>query len=139
MEKIKDIPEQIENGAPLGTLVKSPDVKQIFMFSAITWNRHAIHYSREIARSEGHSDVVVQRALIGNYLAQFLEQWAQERGEVERLEWKVIHSAMPGDELTCTGAVKQTTDCCRVECDLQMVNQTGDVIAKGSGTVRLDQ
>jgi hydroxyacyl-ACP dehydratase HTD2-like protein with hotdog domain len=55
-------------GTKLGELVKKPDRRQLFMFSAITWNRHAIHYDRQSAREEGLPDVVVQRALIGNFL-----------------------------------------------------------------------
>ena len=30
-----------------------PTPMQIFMFSAITWNRHHIHYSADAARAEG--------------------------------------------------------------------------------------
>lgn len=138
MEKQSDSAGIIQIDAPMGTLVKTPDLKQIFMFSAATWNRHAIHYSRESARSEGLPDVVVQRALIGNFLAQFMEQWAQDIGEVERLEWKVVHSAIPGDTLTCSGTVNRITDDRWVECNVKIINQTGDVIAKGNGTVRLD-
>jgi len=137
MENRTDRTDKIKVGASLGTLVKSPDLKQVFMFSAITWNRHVIHYNRESARNEGLPDVVVQRALIGNFFAQFLEQWLQGRGEVERLEWKVIHSAIPGDRLTCSGVVQDISDAWQVVCQLKMVNQNGDVIANGSGTVSL--
>lgn len=55
-------------GTKLSKLVKTPDRQQLFMFSAITWNRHAIHYNRQHARDEGLPDVVVQRALVGNFL-----------------------------------------------------------------------
>jgi hydroxyacyl-ACP dehydratase HTD2-like protein with hotdog domain len=70
-------------GTKLGELVKKPDRRQLFMFSAITWNRHAIHYDRQRAREEGLPDVVVQRALIGNFFAQLLDQWLQDRGEIQ--------------------------------------------------------
>ena len=127
-------------GDKLGPLVKKPDVQQLFMFSAITWNRHAIHYSRQAARDEGLPDVVVQRALIGNFLAQLLDQWMQHRGEIQRLEWKVVRSAIPGDILTCSGAVKKIVvekDHRLIECDLEMVNQAASTIAHGAGTVWL--
>ncbi len=128
-------------GTNLGKLVKKPDIKQLFMFSAITWNRHAIHYNRQCARDEGLPDVVVQRALIGNFLAQLLDQWMQYRGEIQRLEWKVVHSAIPGDTLTCTGVVEKILiekDHTLAECDLEILNQKADAIAKGLGTVRFD-
>ena len=128
-------------GTKLGELVKKPDRRQLFMFSAITWNRHAIHYDRQRAREEGLPDVVVQRALIGNFFAQLLDQWLQDRGEIQRLEWKVVHSAIPGDILTCSGVVKRidvekgTT---LIECGLEIVNQEADAIATGVGTARID-
>ena len=130
----------IEIGTKLRKLVKKPDFKQLFMFSAITWNRHAIHYNRKSARGEGLPDVVVQRALIGNFFAQFLGQWIKDRGDVQRLEWKVVRSAIPGDTLTCLGVVKKKVvdnDNKLIECDIEMVNQKDDTIAKGVGTVRL--
>lgn len=127
-------------GTKLGELVKKPDRRQLFMFSAITWNRHAIHYSRPAARDEGLPDVVVQRALIGNFFAQLLDQWLQDRGEIQRLEWKVNRSAIPGDTLTCSGAVTTIVneeDHTLIECDLEMVNQKADAIATGVGTVHI--
>ena len=128
-------------GTKLDKLVKKPDVKQLFMFSAITWNRHAIHYNRQCAREEGLPDVVVQRGLIGNFFAQLLDQWMQDRGDILRLEWKVVRSAIPGDTLTCSGVVRRKFSRrgdTLFECDLEMVNQEADAIAKGVGTVRFN-
>jgi hydroxyacyl-ACP dehydratase HTD2-like protein with hotdog domain len=128
-------------GTKLDKLVKKPDVKQLFMFSAITWNRHSIHYNRQCAREEGLPDVVVQRGLIGNFFAQLLDQWMQDRGDILRLEWKVVRSAIPGDTLTCSGVVRRKFSRrgdTLFECDLEMVNQEADAIAKGVGTVRFD-
>jgi hydroxyacyl-ACP dehydratase HTD2-like protein with hotdog domain len=128
-------------GTKLGELVKKPDRRQLFMFSAITWNRHAIHYDRQSAREEGLPDVVVQRALIGNFFAQLLDQWLQDRGEIQRLGWKVVSSAIPGDILTCSGVVKKISiekDHTLIECDLAMVNQDADAIATGVGTVQIN-
>lgn len=126
-------------GIRLGSLVKKPDFKQLFMFSAITWNRHAIHYNHQCARDEGFPDIVVQRALIGNFFAQLLDRWTGQRGGIVRLEWKVLHSAFLGDTLTCSGKVSGKSikkGDTLIECDLEMVNQAADRIADGAGTVR---
>jgi len=82
-----------------------PTAMQLFMFSAITWNRHQIHYSRDAALREGHPDVVVQRALIGNFFARHAQAWLGCSGAVRRLSWKVVASAYPGQELDCVGFV----------------------------------
>lgn len=141
MEDQMHVADTVAVGTELGILVKKPDCQQLFMFSAITWNRHAIHYNRQSAIDEGLPDVVVQRALIGNFLAQLLDQWMQYRGEIQRLEWKVLRSAVPGDTLTCSGVVKKIfneQDHRLIDCDLEMVNQEADAIANGVGTVRIN-
>ena len=133
--------DQIEIGAQLGELVKTPDSTQIFMFSAITWNRHAIHYDKQRALSEGLPDIVVQRALIGNFFAQFLEQSLASKGDIRRLEWKVVRSAVPGDTLTCRGVVtrKETEGEKKfVRCEIEMTNQKAESIASGDATLILD-
>ena len=66
--------------APIPELTVCPDYVQVFMFSAITWNRHHIHYSKDAALSEGLPDVVVQRALIGNFLARLITNWVGDSG-----------------------------------------------------------
>ena len=67
----------------LPELVVTPTHSQIFMFSAATWNRHHIHYSRDAAIAEGLPDVVVQRALIGNYFVRLLTNWMGDAGEIK--------------------------------------------------------
>jgi len=133
--------DRIEIGTKLGELVKKPDSRQIFMFSAITWNRHAIHYDRQRALSEGLPNVVVQRALIGNFFAQFLEQWIEANGDILRLEWKVVRSAIPGDTLTCHGAVSKKhmeREKKLVTCEIEMTNQNSEYIASGEATLIFD-
>jgi hydroxyacyl-ACP dehydratase HTD2-like protein with hotdog domain len=129
---------QARPGTTLPELVKIPDHRQIFMFSAATWNRHAVHYSTTSAQSEGFRDVVVQRALIGNYLAQLITEWIGEEGELEQLQWKVVHSAYPGDTLTCSGEVVENLALesgRRIRCEVRMMNQEGQIIARGEARV----
>ena len=82
-----------------------PSAMQVFMFSAATWNRHRIHYERDAARAEGHADVVVQRALIGNVFARHALGWLDGGARLQRLGWRVLASALPGQLLRCQGAV----------------------------------
>lgn len=80
-----------------------PTPMQIFMFSAVTWNRHHIHYSTHAARAEGHPEVVVQRSLIGNYFARHVEAWLGSGGRIARLAWRVTGPAVPHQWLRCNG------------------------------------
>lgn len=89
----------------LPELVVEPTAAQVFMFSAATWNRHHIHYSRDAAVREGHADIVLQRALLGNLFARHAQAWLGTAGSVRRLAWKVVASALPGQALRCNGVV----------------------------------
>jgi acyl dehydratase len=91
----------------LPELTVVPDAQQVFMFSAITWNRHRIHYSRDAAQREGLPDIVVQRGLIGNFFARHAQRWMGAAGSVRRLAWQVHASAFPGQALHCRGAVTE--------------------------------
>jgi len=127
-------------GTELKKLVIKPDYQQLFMYSAITWNRHVIHYNRQKASDEGLPDVVVQRGLIGNYFARLLENGMHHCADILRLEWRVLQSAVPGDTLTCSGVVRQVHEQVadtQIEFDLLMVNQNREVVARGTGTVQL--
>lgn len=87
-----------------------PTPMQIFMFSAVTWNRHLIHYNADAARAEGHPDVVAQRSLIGNYFAHHAGAWLGPAGRVARLSWRVTGSAIPNQGLCCHGVVRERLD-----------------------------
>jgi hydroxyacyl-ACP dehydratase HTD2-like protein with hotdog domain len=130
----------IEPGTKIKKITKYPDYRHIFMFSAITWNRHMIHYNQEQARKEGHRNVVLQRALLGNYLAQCVTGWIGEQGTLSRLEWKVRQSAFAGDELVCQGEVTQTEvdkDKSVLTCALEILNQQKNVIVTATAQVKL--
>ena len=91
----------------LPELVVEPTPAQAFMFSAATWNRHHIHYSRDAAVREGHADIVLQRALLGNVFARHVGAWLGTAGSVRRLAWKVVSSALPGQALRCNGVISE--------------------------------
>jgi len=119
---------------PTFTLV--PDTTHIFMFSAVTWNRHRIHFDKDAAREEGHQDVVVQRALLGNYLALMLQQWLDAHGTIRQLSWKVISSAVPGKTLRCCGTVVDRTGS-TLRCDLKILTENDAVVASGAAVCEL--
>jgi len=120
--------------AAIPELRLTPDHTQIFMFSAATWNRHHIHYSKDAALAEGLPDVVVQRALIGNLFARLLTDWLGDAGEIRELGWKVTQSAVPGRELTVSGtatAIESRTNGRDIRCELAITDAQGRAIASG--------
>ena len=132
--------DNITVGTRIPELVVCPSHMQVFMFSAVTWNRHHIHYSKDAAVREGLPDVVVQRALIGNFLARLLTNWVGDVTALCRLEWKVTRSAVPGEEIICRGEVTEKTESDRrrcVVCEVTASKRTGETIASGNATVAL--
>lgn len=125
---------------PLPELVVKPSRAQLFMFSAATWNRHHVHYDPHAARAEGHADVVVHRALLGNFIARQLTQWLAGRGAISSLSWKVQSSAVPNRDLRCLASV------IRVEpgppllahCEVSIVNEEGTTVCTGAATLTLN-
>lgn len=132
--------EDVMASKTLPELSLKPTAAQVFMFSAVTWNRHHIHFCADAARAEGHSGVVVQRGLIGNFLARMLTQWLGGKGEIRALSWKVIKSAMPGQELRCRGEVtgsEEREGRKRLRCALSVVDAQERVLAEGSAELEL--
>ncbi len=132
--------DELKTGAPITELNKAPDHKQIFMFSAATWNRHLIHYDKDTATNEGHRDIVVQRGLFGNYLAQCLTDWVKDSGELKRLEWKVVGSAYPGDRLTCKGEIFEKSKIDNeliLKCSVQIDKDLANTIVLGVATLKM--
>lgn len=132
--------EGIEESYEIPPLVKKPTYMQLFMFSAITWNRHLIHYNAEFARKDGLPDVATHRALVGNFLAQMLSDWLGEAGRIKKVEWSMRGTAVPGDTVTCRGKVIQKRiegNRRLIDVDLSVENQKGDLIALGKGEVIL--
>jgi hypothetical protein len=124
--------------AHIPELIVCPDRTQIFMFSAVTWNRHHIHYSKDAAISEGLPDIVVQRALIGNFLAQLITNWIGDSGELRKLAWKVTRSALPGGKIVCRGKINKKIDSedeRYLICEVTAYNESDELIAFGDATV----
>jgi hydroxyacyl-ACP dehydratase HTD2-like protein with hotdog domain len=126
--------------APLPELQLTPTHTQIFMFSAATWNRHHIHYSKDAAQAEGLPDVVVQRALIGNFFARMLTDALGDAGELRELTWKVSASAVPGKLLRVQGeavALEHGAGHRELSCQLRLSDDDGRAIAAGTARLRL--
>jgi hydroxyacyl-ACP dehydratase HTD2-like protein with hotdog domain len=124
----------------LPELAITPTAVQVFMFSAATWNRHHIHYSKDAALAEGLSDIVVQRGLIGNFLGRLLTSWLGDAGEVRELSWKVMQSATPNREVRCQGTIiaqERNGSSRLVTCELKVLNDQGQTIAAGDAKMEL--
>ncbi|MHC4117025.1 MAG: hotdog family protein [Planctomycetota bacterium] len=130
--------EDVSVTTQIPELTVRPDHMQVFMFSAATWNRHHIHYSKDAAVSEGLPDIVVQRGLIGNLLARLMTGWIGDSAELCKLSWKVTRSALPGKDIICRGRVRQkveSADKKYLVCKVTASDENDELIACGDAAV----
>jgi len=98
--------EDVQPGDALPTLTVSVDERQLFFFSAATYNGHRIHYDKDWARAkEGYDDVLVQGPLQAALLARAVTDWIGGGGRL--VEYSVQNRAVahPGEELSFGGSV----------------------------------
>ncbi len=133
--------EDVKVGQTIPPLVKQPTEIDVFLFSAVTWNPHRIHYDADFAREhESLPGVLVHRPLHGCYLEQMLTDWVGDRGRLKIISWANRGPAKAGDTLTCRGKVtdKHTEDGQNfIRCEIWVENDKGVVLTPGKAVVML--
>jgi hydroxyacyl-ACP dehydratase HTD2-like protein with hotdog domain len=132
--------EDVQTGDPLPTLAVTVDERQLFFFSAATYNGHRIHYDKDWARDvEGYENVIVQGPLQAALLARAITDWIGGRGRLVEYAVQNRAIAFAGEELTFTGVVtgKRLVDDTGL-VDLDITGCRGDtVLMPGTATVAL--
>lgn len=132
--------EDVQTGDPLPTLAVTVDERQLFFFSAATYNGHRIHYDKDWARDvEGYDNVIAQGPLQAALLARAITDWIGGRGRLVEYAVQNRAIAFAGEELTFSGVVtgKRLTDDTGL-VDLDIVGRRADtVLMPGTATVAL--
>jgi hydroxyacyl-ACP dehydratase HTD2-like protein with hotdog domain len=98
--------DDIQPGDTLPTLTVTPDERQLFFFSAATYNGHRIHYDKDWARTvESYDDVIVQGPLQAALLARAVTDWIGGLGRLVEYSVQNRAVALAGQELTFGGSV----------------------------------
>jgi len=130
--------EDISVGDDLPDTVKVPTRAQLFMYSAITWNIHRIHYDDAYAKTEGHPMVLVHGPLQGAFFGQYMTDWAAPGGRLKKISYSNRGIALPDEPYIIKGEVtgKRIEDGMHlVDCYLRGENKDGEIAAMGSATV----
>jgi hydroxyacyl-ACP dehydratase HTD2-like protein with hotdog domain len=132
--------EDVQAGDSLPTLAVTVDERQLFFFSAATYNAHRIHYDKDWVRDvEGYNDVIVQGPLQAALLARAITDWMGGRGRLVDYAVQNRAIAFVGEELTFGGVVtgKRLADNTGL-VDLEIAGRKGDtVLMPGTATVAL--
>jgi len=132
--------EAVREGMEIPPLVKHPTQVALFRHSAVTWNAHRIHYDKEYAQAEGHTDVLVQGHLHGAYLVQMLMDWIGPFGVLKKFAWSNRRPGFAGDTLSCRGRVTRVYaegGEHLADCEIWEENQHGEICAPGTATIAL--
>lgn len=132
--------DDVHPGDTLPALIVTADERQLFFFSAATYNGHRIHYDKDWARSaEGYDDVIVQGPLQAALLARAITDWIGGRGRLVEYAVQNRAVALVGEQLTFAGSVtgKRLVDNVGL-VDLDIAGQRDDtVLMPGTATVAL--
>ncbi len=132
--------EDIEVGEGIPDRVRVPTRAQLFMYSAVSWNVHRIHYDQDYAKSEGHRTVLVHGPLQGAFLGQYLTDWAGPEGRLRKIGWINRGRAFAEEPYIIKGRVKAKRNAAGedlVECEIWSENQDGERLIVGEATIAL--
>ncbi len=132
--------EDVNVGDEIPTVEKNPTRAQLFMYSAITWNVHRIHYDRDYAKLEEHPDVLVHGPLQGALLGNYMTDWIGLEGTLKKIAWSNRGRSFPDEPYVMKGTIhgKRTEgDQNLVDCEIWGENKEGERLALGSATVIL--
>lgn len=132
--------EDVQLGDALPVLTVTVDERQLFFFSAATYNGHRIHYDKDWARTvEGYDDVIVHGPLQAALLARAITDWIGGRGRLVEYSVQNRAVAIAGEELNFSGSVtaKRLGDNTGL-VDLEIAGRRADtVLMPGTATVAL--
>jgi hydroxyacyl-ACP dehydratase HTD2-like protein with hotdog domain len=121
-------------------LIKTPSRVQLFMYSAISWNLHRIHYDKEYAASEGHQDVLVHGPLQGAFLGQYMTDWGGPEARLRKIGWTNRGRAFVEQPYIIKGRItgkQENDDLSLVDCEVWSENEARERLLGGIATISL--
>jgi acyl dehydratase len=133
--------EDVQDDMVLPEITFGPiTTKMMVEFAAARSNFHPIHYDKDIARAEGHPDVLVEGPMKLALFDRLMREWVGEFGKIKKLSATYKAIDVPGNTLYIRGKVTSK----RIEeaqgniyCTLRAENQKGTVTTEGSAVVTL--
>jgi 3-methylfumaryl-CoA hydratase len=115
-----------------------PDNVQLFMYNAVLWNAHRIHFDHPYATEvEGYPGLVIAGPLMGDWLTQCVIDWLNGDGKLESIEYSNRKASYIGETLFAGGhVVSVEADTGLVTLDVYIKNEAGEVITPGVVVVR---
>ena len=116
-----------------------PGNVDLFLYNAVLWNAHRIHYDHQYATQvEGYPALVIDGPLQGDWMTQCVVEWLGDDGNIVEFEYSNRQAAYVGETLRAGGrVVRVDSDLGEVELELFVRNEADEVISPGRAVVRL--
>ena len=116
----------------------TPDNMELFLYNAVLWNAHRIHYDFPYATEvEGYPGLVIAGPELGDWLTQTAIEWMGDDGNLSSFEYSNRKASYIGETLRSGGKViSVNTESGEVEVELYIKNEADEVITPGKATLR---
>ncbi|MDR6123517.1 hydroxyacyl-ACP dehydratase HTD2-like protein with hotdog domain [Bacillus sp. SLBN-46] len=127
-------------GQQLPEIEYTPDNVQLFLYNAVLWNAHRIHFDLPYAtEEEGYPGLVIAGPLMGDWLTQCVLEWVDDEGHITFVEYSNRKAAYIGETLRSGGEVTAyDKDLREVTVNVFIKNEADEIIVPGSVKVRLN-
>ena len=131
----------VTTGTHLPERTHEPSAVSLFLYNAVIWNPHRIHFDAPYTTQvEKHPGIVVDGPLQGDWLSQAVMEWIGNDGELLEFEYSNRRAAYLGEQLRAGGEVIEVDrDTRTVTLKIYIKNADDQVIAPGRAVVRLQQ
>ena len=132
-------PFSVQLGDKLPQREFKPDNVQLFLYNAILWNAHRIHFDETYTTEvEGYPGLVIAGPMIGDWLHQCVEDWLGEEGRLVSMEYSNRIAAYIGETLHYGGnVIALDSDSQEARVEVFIKNEAGEIVAPGEATVLL--
>jgi acyl dehydratase len=141
MNRLQVYFEDVQEDMALPEISLGPITTEMMVrFAAARNNFHPIHYDKDVARAEGHPDVLVQGPLKLALFDRLMREWIGEHGVLKKVSATYRAVDLPGNTLYIKGKVASkevVKDQGEINCELWAENQEGTVTTKGKAVVTL--
>lgn len=118
----------------------APDTIQLFLYNAVLWNAHKIHFDYPYATEvEGYPGLVMAGPLLGDWLHQCVVEWLGDNGRLVEMEYSNRRAAYIGDTLRSVGTiVALDRERRQVTIEVAIINQHDEVLAPGTAVAEFE-
>ena len=129
----------LQVGTRLDERSHHPSMVSLFLYNAVIWNPHRIHFDAAYTTEvEKHAGIVVDGPLQGDWLSQVVTEWLGDDGRLLKLEYTNRRAAFLGKTLRAGGEVTAVDAAAgTATIELYIKNADDAVISPGRAVVRL--